>query len=91
MGEVLPENTVRGMMLLRANNLVRGFSGAREETIQCLVDMLNQRVYPAVYEQGSLGASGDLVPLAHMTLVMLGLEEAFVEEKKVLQYKFKIA
>lgn len=82
-GEVLPEDAVRGMMLLRANNLVRGFSGAREETIQCLVDMLNQRVYPAVYEQGSLGASGDLVPLAHMTLVMLGLGEAFVEGKKV--------
>ena len=40
------------MMLLCVNNLVRGFSGAREETIQCLVDMLNQRVYPAVYEQG---------------------------------------
>ena len=70
---------VRAMMLLRANALVKGNSGIRRELIECLIDMLNKDVTPLVPRQGSLGASGDLAPLAHMALVLIGRGEAWYE------------
>lgn len=74
-GELLSKEIVRGMMLLRVNALIKGFSGIRLETILKLVEFLNSDIIPVVYEQGSLGASGDLVPLAHMALPLIGLGE----------------
>ncbi|MFJ8238081.1 histidine ammonia-lyase [Ureibacillus sp. NPDC094379] len=71
-GEPLPTNIVRAMMILRANALVKGFSGIREETVQLLVEMINQKVHPIVPSQGSVGASGDLAPLAHIAMVLVG-------------------
>ena len=82
-GEPLTEDIVRAMMLLRLNSLVKGHSGIRLTTIENLLAMLNKRVYPVVYEKGSLGASGDLCPLAHMALVLIGKGEAWIEDKKV--------
>jgi histidine ammonia-lyase len=78
-GDPLAEEIVRAMMLLRAQALSRGHSGIREETLDLLVDMLNAGVHPVVPEQGSLGASGDLAPLAHMCLPLIGLGEAYYE------------
>src|SRR5688500_18410494 len=71
-GPLLPEPEVRAMMLLRANVLAKGFSGARPELAQLLVGMLNARLHPPVPEQGSVGASGDLAPLAHLALALIG-------------------
>lgn len=67
---------VRAIMLIRANTLARGFSGVRLETLQTLLDMLNMGVHPIIPEKGSLGASGDLAPLAHMSLPLIGEGEA---------------
>ena len=64
--------TVRAMMLLRANTLAKGYSGVRLETLETLIEMVNRRVHPLVPEKGSVGASGDLAPLAHMTAVLMG-------------------
>ncbi len=71
-GDPFPEEVVRGMMLLRVNNLAKGFSGVRPVILDTLLSMLNAGVIPIVPEKGSLGASGDLVPLSHMVLPMLG-------------------
>ncbi len=68
--------TTRAIMLIRANTLARGHSGIRPQTLQLLLDMLNAGVHPVIPQKGSLGASGDLAPLAHMSLVMLGQGEA---------------
>ena len=68
--------TTRAIMLIRANTLARGHSGIRLVTLQLLLDMLNHGVHPVIPQKGSLGASGDLAPLAHMSLVLLGLGEA---------------
>lgn len=76
-GKPLPEETVRAMMLLRANALSKGYSGVCLETIQALLDMLNKEVHPVIPEKGSLGASGDLAPLSHMVLPLIGLGEAY--------------
>ncbi len=78
-GEPLPREIVRAMMLLRINALARGQSGIRLETLKLLVDMLNRGVHPLVPSQGSLGASGDLAPLAHMALVLMGEGRAEVD------------
>ncbi|SFJ32027.1 histidine ammonia-lyase [Thermoflavimicrobium dichotomicum] len=72
-GEPLPETIVRGMMLLRINALAKGYSGISPNTVQALITLLNHEVHPIVPSQGSLGASGDLAPLAHMCLPLLGL------------------
>lgn len=72
-GNPLPTEAVRGVMLLRLNALVSGFSGIRLSTMETLLKMLNAGVHPVIPEKGSLGASGDLVPLAHMVLPMIGL------------------
>ncbi|MCX7781615.1 MAG: histidine ammonia-lyase [Negativicutes bacterium] len=82
-GDYLPEPTVRAAMLLRANSLTKGFSGIRFSTVAKLIEMLNKRVYPAVPAKGSVGASGDLAPLAHVALVMMGEGEAFVNGRRV--------
>lgn len=76
-GNPLPIDAVRGIMLLRVVNLTKGYSGARKITVDTLVEMLNKGVTPFIPEKGSLGASGDLAPLAHMVLVMLGLGKAY--------------
>jgi histidine ammonia-lyase len=75
-GNPLPREVVRGTLLLRANSILKGFSGARPEIPQTLVDMLNKKVHPVIPEKGSVGASGDLCPLAHMVLPMIGEGEA---------------
>lgn len=71
-GEPLPVEIVRASMLLRAQVLASGFSGVRPELAMMLVDMLNARIHPFVPEKGSVGASGDLAPLAHIALCMIG-------------------
>ena len=71
-GEPLAEDVVRAMMLLRANSLAKGFSGVRPLIIDTLCEMLNRGVHPVIPSQGSVGASGDLAPLAHLALTMIG-------------------
>jgi len=71
-GEPLSQPETRAMMLLRANSLAKGFSGVRPEVIDLLCAMLNKGVHPVVPSQGSVGASGDLAPLAHLALAMMG-------------------
>jgi histidine ammonia-lyase len=82
-GLPLSEPEVRAMMLLRANVLALGFSGIRPEVIELLCEMLNQRVHPVVPEKGSVGASGDLAPLAHLALSLIGEGEAFFDGKRM--------
>src|SRR3989440_9492305 len=83
-GNPLSEPEVRAMMLLRANVLALGFSGIRLEIIEMLCEMLNRRVYPVIPEKGSVGASGDLAPLAHLALSLIGEGEAFFDGKRML-------
>src|SRR5688500_2254771 len=71
-GPLLPEREVRAMMLLRSNVLAKGYSGARPELVDLLLGMLNAGLYPPVPEQGSVGASGDLAPLAALGLALIG-------------------
>lgn len=78
-GSPLPEEVVRAIMLLRANALAKGFSGARPDVVDTLVRMLNHHVHPVIPEKGSVGSSGDLAPLSHMVLVMIGMGEAFYQ------------
>ena len=75
-GDFFKDEVVRAAMLLRVNNFANGYSGVRPETVNALIAMLNRGVTPVVPEKGSLGASGDLVPLAHMVLPLLGLGQA---------------
>lgn len=74
-GAPLPNEVVRGMMLLRAQSLALGHSGVRVEVVELLLALLNADAHPVVPEQGSVGASGDLAPLAHLALVLIGLGE----------------
>jgi histidine ammonia-lyase len=71
-GPDLPESVVRAMLLVRANTLARGYSGVRPVVVQTLIDVLNAGIHPRVPSQGSLGASGDLAPLAHLALALIG-------------------
>jgi histidine ammonia-lyase len=82
-GRPLSEAEVRAMMLLRANVLTLGFSGIRLTVIQLLVEMLNRNVCPVIPEKGSVGASGDLAPLAHLALSLLGEGEAFFKGERL--------
>jgi histidine ammonia-lyase len=82
-GPPLSEPEVRAMMLLRANVLTLGFSGIRVEIIEMLCEMLNRRVHPVIPEKGSVGASGDLAPLAHLALSLIGEGEAFFQGKRM--------
>ncbi|MEG1576161.1 MAG: histidine ammonia-lyase [Clostridium sp.] len=72
-GDPFSKDVARGIMLLRINNLSKGFSGICLETLQTMIDMLNKGVTPVIPQKGSLGASGDLAPLSHMALPMIGL------------------
>ena len=81
-GEPLRETEVRAMMLLRANSLAKGHSGVRPVVIDTLCLMLNRGVHPVVPSQGSVGASGDLAPLAHLALTLIGEGEAFFSDAK---------
>lgn len=76
-GEPLSEATVRAVMALRIKDLARGRSGIRLETVQRLIELLNGGALPVIPEKGSVGASGDLAPLAHLSLVLIGLGEAY--------------
>jgi histidine ammonia-lyase len=78
-GEPLPDEVVRAMLVLRANALAVGLSGVRPEVVELLIGMLNAAVHPVVPSRGSLGASGDLAPLAHIALVVIGEGEATVD------------
>lgn len=82
-GSWLDQTTTRAMMLIRANTLAQGHSGIRETTLRLLLDMLNRGIYPLIPEQGSLGASGDLAPLAHMALPLIGLGEAMYQGEQL--------
>lgn len=75
-GEPFPSEAVRGVMLLRLNNFAKGFSGIRPETVDTMIAMLNKGVHPVIPQKGSLGASGDLAPLSHMVLPIIGLGHA---------------
>jgi histidine ammonia-lyase len=79
-GEPLPVRDVRASMALRANVLAKGYSGIRRITLERLIEMINRRVHPIVPSRGSVGASGDLAPLAHLALVLIGEGEATVGE-----------
>ncbi|WP_049980110.1 histidine ammonia-lyase [Halolamina rubra] len=82
-GRYLSAEEVRAMMVTRVNSLVKGYSGVREVVVDSLVTMLNEGVHPAVRSRGSLGASGDLAPLAHMSLVLLGEGEVLEDGDRV--------
>ncbi|KAF5070333.1 histidine ammonia-lyase [Proteiniclasticum sp. QWL-01] len=78
-GEPFPADIVRGIILLRVNALSKGFSGIRLETLESLIGMLNENVVPYVPEKGSLGASGDLAPLSHVALTLIGQGQAYYQ------------
>ena len=82
-GDEFPEEVVRAMILLRANTLAKGMSGVRLGTVEALLGLLNHRVCPVIFQQGSVGASGDLVPLAHIALALMGEGEARVDGKRL--------
>ena len=82
-GDRVPNEIVKIMMLLKIQSLSYGYSGCKLDTVERLVDFFNNDVYPVVYMQGSLGASGDLVPLAHLCLPLVGLGEVEYKGKVV--------
>ncbi len=82
-GELLPPEAVRGMIALRANTLARGYSGIRLETVEALLALLAKDVLPAIPARGSVGASGDLAPLAHLALGLMGEGEAFYRGRRM--------
>ncbi len=82
-GQPLPEDVVRAMMAIRVNDFCLGRSGLRPETINRLVEFLNSGITPVVPEKGSVGASGDLAPMAHLALVLIGEGEAFVKGRRM--------
>jgi histidine ammonia-lyase len=83
LGNPLAEGEARAMLLLRANVLAKGFSGNRLEVVDLLTEMLNAGVTPVIPERGSVGASGDLAPLAHLALVVIGEGEAFYKGERI--------
>jgi histidine ammonia-lyase len=82
-GEPYPAEIVRAAMLLRANALAKGYSGARPETVELLIECLNRGLLPHVPSRGSVGASGDLAPLAHLALPLVGEGEAWVDDNRM--------
>ena len=82
-GDPLPEDAVRAIMLLRLNGLIRGHSGITIETLSQLVDFLNLGITPVVPEQGSVGASGDLCPLSHIAIAMMGEGEVYFRGERM--------
>lgn len=82
-GEALPEDYVRAVMLLRINTLIKGYSGISLATLTQLVDYLNLGIHPVIPRQGSVGASGDLCPLSHLAISLIGLGDVVYQEKKM--------
>lgn len=82
-GEPFPELVSRAMLVLRANALLKGYSGVRKVVIERLLEFVNKEIHPVVPQQGSLGASGDLAPLSHLVLPLLGEGEVFFKGKRV--------
>jgi len=82
MGDLVPIEVVRQMMVLKIINMSLGHSGVKIQTVQLLTQLYNQDIIPVIYQQGSLGASGDLAPLAHLTLPLIGLGEVYVNGER---------
>jgi len=82
MGALLPDEVVRAMMILRINALAKGFSGIRLSTLEALVAMVNAGIVPAIPGQGSVGSSGDLAPLSHLALCLIGRGECLVDGER---------
>jgi len=82
-GEPLAPEVVRAMLVIRVNTLMRGHSGIRVETLQALAEVLNRGIVPVIPAKGSVGASGDLGPLSHLAIVLLGGGEAFFEDERL--------
>src|SRR5215468_6593180 len=83
LGNPLSIEEARAMVLLRANVLSLGYSGCRPIVVETLIEMLNRGVTPVIPEKGSVGASGDLAPLAHLALAAIGEGESFVEDQRL--------
>ncbi|UTR08949.1 histidine ammonia-lyase [Evansella sp. LMS18] len=81
-GDPFSEEVSRAMLLLRANALLKGFSGVRKELVEKLIEFINKGIHPVVPSQGSLGASGDLAPLAHLALALMGKGEVFYSGRR---------
>ncbi len=81
-GEEVPQEIVKIILLLKVQSLAFGHSGVQLRTVERLIDMFNKDVLPVVYQQGSLGASGDLSPLAHLSLPLIGESEVYLDGKK---------
>lgn len=82
-GDLLSDAAVRLILALKINSLARGYSGVRLTTIQALIQLFNHQVYPCIPAQGSVGASGDLAPLAHLSIILLGVGEVRYQDKKL--------
>ncbi|MDR7000322.1 histidine ammonia-lyase [Neobacillus niacini] len=82
-GEPFPEDVAKAMVLLRANALLKGFSGVRPVVIERLLELVNHDIIPVIPQQGSLGASGDLAPLSHLALVLVGEGEVFYQGNRM--------
>lgn len=82
-GEPFPEIVAKAMVLLRANALLKGYSGIRPLVIERLIDLVNKNIIPVIPQQGSLGASGDLAPLSHLALVLIGEGEVFYKGYRI--------
>lgn len=83
LGDLVPDRVVKIMLLLKIQSLSYGYSGVQLATVQRLIDLFNNNIIPVVYQLGSLGASGDLAPLAHLALPLLGMGEVFFEGVRV--------
>ncbi len=86
-GESFSEEIVRGILLLKANSFLQGHSGVRPQIVESIIQMLNKRVHPFIPQKGSVGASGDLAPLGHMSLVLIGKGKTFNEEGNIIDGK----
>ncbi|WP_347374681.1 histidine ammonia-lyase [Aequorivita sp. Q41] len=86
-GELVPKPIIKLMLLLKIQSLSYGYSGVQIETVQRLIDFYNNDILPVIYTQGSLGASGDLAPLAHLSLPLLGKGEVYYDGKRVSSQK----
>jgi histidine ammonia-lyase len=83
LGDEVPKEIVKLMLLLKIKSLSYGHSGVQTKTVERLVAMYNKNILPVIYTQGSLGASGDLAPLSHLSLPLLGLGEVYMNDAKI--------
>lgn len=83
-GDALPDNVVRLIMVMKVASLAQGVSGVRREVVDSLLGLINNQITPNIPAKGSVGASGDLAPLSHMTLAMMGEGHVYVDGKKIL-------